>query len=160
MSYRNAQLHGMRCALGTLNGSGRRGPRNWARFGRKRANPFGDGVRIEKADLQTAVFRCAEYPEMAEAVSKVWIEKSDGEHSRLLLLFTTIPVAANESTYGANSAAFPTVISFILTFDTAWAVSRRSGDEVHLWSPNGGFRQIRHSMRGLQPMASSSRSGH
>ena len=79
----------MRCALGTLNGSGRRGPRNWARFGRRRANPFGDGVRIEKADLQTAVFRCAEYPEMAEAVSKVWIEKSDGEHSRLLLLFTT-----------------------------------------------------------------------
>ena len=25
----------------------------------------------------------------AETVSKVWIEKSDGEHSRLLLLFTT-----------------------------------------------------------------------
>ncbi len=27
--------------------------------------------------------------ETAEAVSKVWIETSDGEHSRLLLLFTT-----------------------------------------------------------------------
>ncbi len=100
---------------------------------------------IGKADIQLAVFRGAECPKLADCVEKLGAknlrEFFQSTPARRVRCFGLLSHAKQfEVPLRANIFVIRKHRLEASSFSTESAASRRSGDEIHPWPPNGGLR--------------------